>query len=365
MIAVDWLTVFQVHAGADLPVVGAEWRVSTSIETGEEVYKCVTGLQHEGSFDTWLRVRCDGSRVEVSGNPSAFDQRDNVFGCSSVGQALAVYNGVLRRMGLPIFEEHEVTHCAPRQFAHTETVMPAGPRITRVDLCENFACGDVGLALRFLSGYVHHGTRGKLYGNGSTVDWGGGSRVYIKAYDKAADIDSKRAGLEKTLKREQNEDARAALQGQIAYLGRLAEWCRQVGLIRTEVSYKRRELYRQGLQRPGTWDTADMGELITKYQFHRRLNVENGELLNVADRLQAEGYTGRDSFRYELAFRSWYTGADLKAMMPKTSFYRARKALLLCGVDISRTCDVSVLPIKTAKIEFREVSPPVWYRQAA
>lgn len=365
MLSVDWLTVFQFHDEAVLPVVGATWRVETAIETGETVSKMVTGMEFAGSYETALRVRCDGCRVEVSGNPSAFDRLDNVFGVPSVAAGLDVFNRVLLSLGLPPFEETEVTHLALRQFAHSDTVMGAGPKITRVDICENWACGDASLALRCLSGYVHHGKRGHLYGNGKTVDWGGGQRVYTKYYEKGEDVDTKRQEVEKAIRKCQSAEDEGPLKLRLSYLDRLSAWCASVGVVRHEVSLKRRQLYRLGLQRPGAWGVVDMGEVIESYRFHKRLNVESGELLNVAERLQVEGVKEREARRAELAFRAWYTGADLRVEMPKTTFYRVRKLLLLCGVDVGSPCDIAVLPVRVQRVEFKELAVPTWYGQAA
>ena len=101
---IDWLSISQAHPVGSLPLAGSEFIVNTSIQTGEIVSQSGRGYEHGGSFETGLHVRCDGTFVSVSGNPSAFCRPDNLFGVSTMREAVQVYNGVLESLGLPPFK---------------------------------------------------------------------------------------------------------------------------------------------------------------------------------------------------------------------------------------------------------------------
>ena len=182
MVFLDWLSVYQDHKPGSLPVLGADWVLTSPIDvegvyefdevegsegsafvhfvdfqTGEVVerpvsWKSVRAYQHPGSFDTKLRIRCDGSRVTVSGNPSAFCRMDNLFGFTEVSQAVDFYNVILQSLGMPsfvdmrsdldsghlVFDDHGRHVSDGRFFAHSDTICEYGrPIITAIHITEN------------------------------------------------------------------------------------------------------------------------------------------------------------------------------------------------------------------------------------
>jgi hypothetical protein len=156
MCYVDWLAVYQEHAES-LPIRASTVILYIDPATGEVTGRAVKGYQHEGSFDTAVRVRCDGRKVEVSGNPSRYGRPDNVFGFLSVLDALEVYNRILRELGLPEFSSDDRPYIAPREFQRSEGFAYDGAILTRVDFAANYSTGslkDSRLFMRWLGGQM-------------------------------------------------------------------------------------------------------------------------------------------------------------------------------------------------------------------
>lgn len=394
VIFVDWMTLYQARRPGTIPVAGSEFRVSHSLETGELLREQVVGFQHLGSFDSSLHVRSDGGTVLVSGNPSAFDRPDNLFGWHSVPASVDRVNRELSLLGLPEFDSfraHEERRSGStvafrslpspavrgsqaavlgyfadvdngRQSAHADAVLPdERARLTRVDLTQNLSTSDAPGFLRHLSTYVHHGKVGYLYPNGRTVEWGKGSRrIYIKYYDKAFDIQQKILKLSKSATK--NCKHRSKLIQHIEYLSKLMAWCEENGIVRLEVSFKSTELIDRHLIFIESWSPDVMSNVLHPYQFHEKLNISETRFQGVADWLIAGGLSERVARQAELIHTAWVNGSDVSMLCgTERNFRRYRNYLLGVGVDIKNPCDISRLVLRAHRSECREVSPPDWY----
>jgi hypothetical protein len=386
---VDWITLYQPRRPGSLPVVGSEFRVSHSLETGELIRETVVGFQHEGSFDSSLHVRCDGSAVMVSGNPSGFDRPDNLFGWRSVDTAVDRINHELVGLGLPAFDSERPHEELPlgatvlfrskpspgarshnfqphfdvdngRQAAHTDTMLgDERARLSRVDITENIATSGAVDFLRHLSTYVHHGKAGNLYPNGRTVDWGKGSRrAYHKYYDKGYDLEQKIKKLAKSL----NSRNRVKIAEHIEYLSRLKTWCDENGVVRRESTFKSTDLIDRKLIYLESWSCETMSNVIHPYQFHKKINIEETRFDGVSERLLSLGLSERIARQAELIHTAWVNGSDVRALCgSQPNFYRYRNHLLNVGVDIRNPCDISRLTLRVHRSEYREIEPPSWY----
>lgn len=117
----DWLTIYQDHPEGNLPILndgyvvryeaGADFSSVVDFQTGEykrsldltkAEYTVSRKMEHEGSYDTKISIRCDGRRVELSGNVGRFGRTDNLFGLS-VLETVARANEILEALGLPPF----------------------------------------------------------------------------------------------------------------------------------------------------------------------------------------------------------------------------------------------------------------------
>jgi len=330
----DWLTVTQVHPAADLPRVDDGCTMGVDAE-GVLAWKTVRAVQHAGSFETTINVRCDGERVTLSGNLSRFGRRDNLFGFD-LAECLRRANLILAHYGLPPFtagERVEVSKRGGRDVSYLWT----GARISRIDLTANYAAGSMDDAHAFMQWLgSQHAPRqeGCALGQGETVAFGSGSRrQYWKAYLKALE-----------LKRHEGADQR------------VIDWCEACGLIRWEGTLRSNTLTEVGAAFLGDYERGHaMGQLIRIFEERAavlsRATASTDDLDSLPRHLRA---TARD----------YLAGMDLPRVMTRASFFRHRKALLSFGIDIAVR---NVRPF-TPRVRVVELAPavaPDWYQLAA
>ena len=359
-VQVDWLSIYQDHPGMKLPLVGREIGVHSNVETGEITRESISPEQKRGSFDSSLTIRCNGSRVSMSGNPSRWMQKDSLFGITSVVEAVFIFNSVLKEFGLPPFTENTMEqNCNQRVSQTSDNVIRNGAVITRVDDATNFMTGSVknGLVIiEYLASQRHQGRTGHVYPNGCTVDWQGrssngkGSRyVYFKYYAKWVE-----AGCSK-------EDPNYYLM--------LMEWCKEVGLIRFEISLKSMLLKKYGLDSINAWNDENIdkirSEIREKYMMHNKAKFNVTEFSKVSEELMAIGETGAIAAKAQGLVDSWTSGNMYyldNDVMSKTTRYRYRNLIKqVCDIDILQRLNVSRLPVKVRTIELCEATPPDWY----
>ena len=169
---IDMLDVHQDH-DKSLSVFGSELVVRLDLQTGEKLTESPKSSSLEGSYSSKLRVRCNGTRVSVQGNPSRWHRLDNLFGFQSISDCIAVYNHVLLGLGLPPF-----TLCANYFYRQSEDgtvakLVSDGAMIDRIDFTRNLSVtpGRELDVLRSLSTFsISKSNRPFLYSNGCTVD---------------------------------------------------------------------------------------------------------------------------------------------------------------------------------------------------
>jgi len=351
----DWLSMYQDHLDGGLPVLNDGYVVrfgsdsfSTAVDpmTGElrpvfdaaaAEYTLCRRIEHEGSFDTRLSVRCDGVRVELSGNVGRFGRRDNLFGLP-VLETIDRANTILSALGLPPFTHHlrSVGHARDEGFHRSHNAV-----ITRVDLTGNYAAGDRESAYRVLhwmsgQGMARNsGKNPRNYGNG--VTWNEGSkRHYEKLYFKADELGKYCDPL-------------------------VAEYCESNGVLRYEVSLKSRELADRNLQNMVSWSRVDNRGL-------RMDNVIYGEFAEVLSRNHVSVMEVRDiPGKIGLIARSYINGENPYETQPAAvrTRRRWRAQLLPYGLDIAQPCDVMRLSTRIRVIELQPLRAPSWYDRAA
>lgn len=335
---VDWITVSQDHAEGGLPEVdaGAVWAAD---EDGVIEWRTVRAVQHEGSWETSVAVRCDGHRVSVSGNVGRFGRADNVFGYG-LREVLVRCNKILEHYGLPSFTAGQ--RCERLRRDGSVGYGWTGARISRLDMTANFAAGSMAAAhgvMQYL-GEQHAGRKsGRTLGQGETVDWGGigngksgnrGSRrVYAKAYLKALELRKRGAPAE------------------------LVEWCESVGLVRYELTLRSNSLNDVGAAWLGDYQRGwAMAQLIRLFDEHSavlsRATRTTDDLDDLPRHLRA---TARD----------YLAGMDLRRTMTTATFYRHRSALLPYGLDIS-VRNVRPFKPRVEVVKLEPVAVPAWYQ---
>ncbi|MBO8377522.1 phage/plasmid replication domain-containing protein [Pseudomonas aeruginosa] len=242
----DYLTVEQVFP-YQLPQVGDTGICYYDRRTGEQLRDTSPSFKVEGSHSTSIRVRVDGNKLRVEGNPSAVNRLDNLHGFQSIAECVAVYNDILHEIKddkgnrLPSF-----TACTDWGHLQTEDgsktrMIGNGARLRRVDLTTNRTVGKGNeLAyIRALSTQRVGYKNGHLYEDGWTCDWQARDHYY-KAYGKAQAI---RKFLFPKCKRNFGEDS-----PEFRYLLDLAAYCDQQGVVRMEQELKSEYLARERLE---------------------------------------------------------------------------------------------------------------------
>lgn len=351
----DWITLYQDHPDGGLPIINDGYAVrfepdafakSLDFETGElrpmfdatkAEYTVSRRMEHEGSYDTRVSVRCDGHRVELSGNVGRFGRTDNLFGLK-VFETIERANEILAALGLPPFSHN----LAARPMARQDNFHKGhNAVITRVDLTANFSAGSREAAFRVLHWMSGQGTarnNGKCpinYGNG--VTWNEGSkRHYEKLYFKADEL------------------------GQHVS-PEVRDYCEQNGILRYEVSLKARELADRGLQSMMGWAG------LTK-EGVRMENVIYGQFAQVLTRNQVT-VTEIQDIPGKLGFvaRSYLNGENPyeTAKIADRTRRLWRKQLLAYGIDIAQAIDVTRLTQRIRVIDLQPVTAPVWYSRRA
>lgn len=356
----DWLTAYQDHPDGGLPVLNDGYVVRFEAdafrhgsklldeETGELTPACVFDaskaeytvsrrMEHEGSYDTSICVRCDGRRVELSGNVGRFGRPDNLFGLP-VFETVNRANEILATLGLPPFTHQAaiVSHARDNGFHKSHNCV-----ITRVDLTANFSAGHRDAAFRVLhwmSGQGNARNNGKNphnYGNGIT--WNEGSkRHYEKLYFKADEL-----GKHVTPE--------------------VRDYCNQNGILRYEVSLKARELADRGLQTMIAWSKVSPEGL-------RMDNVIYGKFAEVLTRNQVTvteiqdipgklGFIARSYLNGENPYESAHVAARTRRLW--------RSQLIKYGLDIAQPIDVTRLTHRVRVIELQPMAAPSWYNRSA
>lgn len=359
----DWLTMSQEH-GSGVPKFGDDIMLYQDMETGEIYREVVRGGQHGGSFSTSLRIRCDGNRLEVSGNPSRYGRTDNVFGFRSMAQCVELYNEVLRGLGLPVF-----TSGQPRVLSHGAVLPdgkvvrmseadPDGARISQVHINRGYSAGsrdDLRRAVRGLSSQVWHGKPGSLHETGNSCSWGRRDTVMFGYYDKGQEFRDHRG---KRRGREWDSEA--------LYCQRLQQWLDDVALLRFEVKLGRKMLARYDLNRLAGWSDARAFELCERYDLTKRMGVSVVNFDEVFDELRNQGETRRVAQTAQGLVHAWVSGQDVRAMFSASVFYRYAALARRCGIDVMAQPDITRASIAVRSVDLSPIqSVPVWYRSAA
>nr|WP_315848085.1 phage/plasmid replication protein, II/X family [uncultured Rhodoferax sp.] len=337
----DWISIYQ-HHSEGLPNIndGAVMRYDT-----HGTLECLTlkKARIEGSHDSSVYIRCDGTTVWFEGNVSKFGRPDNVFGFT-FEECIQRINALLKTLNLPPFTAGKGSH---RQMDHGQwEKVYTGARVTRIDVTQNFSAGSKSAAadfMRWLSSQQASRLKTGTYGEGDTVDFGRGSKlVYTKAYLKGVEL------LRHCKKRVDPE--RPGQRMYDPYTEELAAWCDAAGLVRWETTYKSMWLNHHNQQYLGAinmnvfhTDFAKRKEVFT------RANIDQDELTDLPPKLLG-------------VYRMWVSGDDLASKFQRRTFYRHRKALIPYGVDIAVRSNVRQFQPRTRVITLGPVTPPDFYQ---
>lgn len=334
-----------------------------------------------GSYETTLNIRMVDGKLEVRGNPSAFGRLDNLFGVG-LDEGIAIYNGVLAGLGLPPFTEGVERLLDWDKDAQDYKREYTGACISRADMTVNQSVG-MG-RVRDYNRWLASQKVSRSSPNDADLQkfqqWDFGT-VYtstsklwmlVKHYDKSAALEDvtlpnymKKLRNAASVGRIQRDQVHALFKEAEDYLLKLAEWCAEVGIVRSEWSIKSRWFSQHsgsGFWKPGVCE-SNLIDMVT---------AEREKITMRAIVYQQDSYDSLSASEYR-ALDKWKKGVPLKASlggdMPDPTFYRVRSAVLKkTGHDIA-----SRPLVNQAKTDFRpvyfQVKPlsvsdaPIWYQR--
>lgn len=401
---IDYLSVEQVYPH-DLPKVADVTIERYCTRTGESLSRTQPGWTHEGSYSTSIKIRVDGRKVIIQGNPSAVDRLDNLFGYQTIEQCVAVYNRILAEYGIPPLVKctrldfmqapvsRVVNRAAPTreltleekldlafdsepgeldktgftrtvETTHKHVQVGDGMRITRIDLTTNRTTGE-GNALQYIKALSTQRAGYKLanlYADGCTVDWQARDQ-YRKAYDKATAI--AKFLLPKARRNFGDESSEAQ------YLRDLIAYCKAHGVVRMEQELKREYLLREGLAWWGLFDEERLKKVHGEFlAIDERLTVTAMDFETISEHLVSQGVVdntkaANTTAQYALA---WIGGKSFDLGKSQVKIMRAR--LRQIGIDIANPCDTSrftpVVHVASRDVIPVDVLPmPSFYRRPA
>lgn len=286
----------------------------------------------EGSHSSAIQIQSttvDGeSSIAVSGNPAKWFQGHNIFGSDDLaGLVLEMLDRICKSVGLIPSADNLAAWAQGRI------------KLSRVDITYSFDLGTlprVRNALRSLDATANLKHRGRGHFRGDSLLFGKGSRRWsLTLYAKGAEIEVHKLPLGLT---------ETPLPGYAQ------------GLLRAEVRMQGLQLVTEQLEHVACWGDNTPSEL------HSRLL--SGLQIAEASMLDAEVLDAL-SPRIQLAYTSWKDGHDLRAILPRNTFYRYRTELLKRGIDIAVKQErmgpdfANVVPLRTV-LHAYPVGTPDW-----
>lgn len=364
---IDWLTLHQ-DFDTTLPFISdtAEFVIDT--DTGDVLTQRQPAQRIEGSYSTSISVRISGGRITVKGNPSRFNRLDNLFGFTSIDDCVSVYNNILLSLGLPPFTrctrvDHLQSPDGKKAFSVSD-----GAVITEIHITTNKSVGE-GNTLQFiraLSTQRYRNSIPRLHPNGCTLDWlskrGNAPLIYADVYDKANEIELHQ--LDK-IKKKCGTDS-----SEYAYLLKILNYCKTLGVARFEQKLKSRLLRRENLQFWGLSDFNRLDHIHSEFlAIDQNLKADAMTYQTLSQQLIDEGIcksTLSANSTANYAFM-WMHGEHFD--ITKSHIKRHRARLRRLGIDIAEPCDITKFTpvrIKHAReITVSTVAPPSWYRHAS
>lgn len=326
---IDWITITQHHSGKVLPILTGGVTVHYSAD-GVPIFERNQSTRFQGSFDTSIRVGCDGFRVSLSGNPGRLSRPDNVFNHGLAG-TIEACNRVLVELGLPPFTAYGADRPAG---AAREVAQPGrGAVVSRLDITRNYATGSESTARAFIrwlgARSISRMKRGQA---GDESVWWANTRHMLKAYIKHLEM----------LKHGSAKD------------DELVSWLKEKGVVRVELELKKRLLSELGLN-----DLANLSDEKLADIYEQQI-----EPFKRSDRSSDEDILEHVPSRSRAYAAAWLAGHDMKQMASERTLYRHAKVLKECGLDILAPRNVERFPVKVRFIELQPLSlsdAPEWY----
>lgn len=305
---VDWLSF-------DLPYEGGrcfKQEFEKPWDSDIVVPKRISGHTLEGSWSSKVRVLATGTRLEFDGNPVRFFTGQNIIGTFDVQELiLLTYEALLVALDLPSCD------------LAVRAIRDGNVRIRRIDLTDHWHVGtddDVRSFLEVMGDRASFKNRGPgtFHSAFCTVAWG------LGGVDKEGNKTkgSRRSSLKFYNKYQEVAKHKMTCPDTMAKL--LRNW--SCGKVRVEACYRGQELDTLGMRYSREWD-----EHAPRAMLDRML-----ERLELPDQVVLMDEKLDDVERpARMAYELWKSGTDVRALMSNSSFYRARKEIMVkLNVDI-------------------------------
>lgn len=365
---IDWIDVAQRHDGIDLPVVadgvrvrgesfeevtdanGRKWCVLTPHAEGTRY--TMQRKQSRGSFDTSLVCRCDGSKVELSGNVGRYNRPDNVWNYDLADTLQKASEYVRDEYGLPAFTAGECrlkSSLSKHDYDLGLWNEWTGATLRELHVTRNYYVGSESLAQEAMR-YMGEQRAARLakgkYGD-ETIVFGkqhGKLHKRLVVYRKAQEM----------LAHAKGEDAKKRVKASQEY-----QMARDLGLIRIEGKWGRDFLRDNGLRFVGD---ASMAKVISIFE------RESGFLLDVSGDRAARVVSEMPA-KVRSSALHWIRGDDLRQVLSRATYFRHVKALREFGIDATEprqkqegaADQLQRLLDGLPQFELRELPAPDWY----
>lgn len=329
---IDWITVEVplFHSPVD------SGRIFKVLPGGEIDWNSPCRASVEGSYRSSIQVKSIGgdgagqaTALWISGNPSKFLQGHNVFGSEDI---------------LSLVYDTFVEVCRSLDISPTNSELAIAKRgnyrLKTIDICRSFELPTRGDCLAWLRAMEYKSTtrHGRPLMKGGTLYFGSGTaRWKFKFYSKGDELDSKKKGhkLPSELLNTPIKD--------------FAE-----NLLRIELTLMSKELRALGVETVMQMQQDFIDKIYQDYLGR----IKMSEQISLSTTRQNELPR-----KLQSTYLHWNNGVDLRSILPKATFYRHRRDLLVHGIDImlrKETADRSnVIPLIRV-LEATPVGVPEW-----
>lgn len=324
-------------------------REGNTVEETEVVGERMGTAWIQGSHESKLQLRSDGTTLSLKGNPGRWGRPDNLFNLG-FDETIAKANEIVEQQGFPANafckgERDSWTESQKQKLNLASGETPeepwTGARIWSIHLTQNYVTGSPENAKRVIDWLnTQSVARVKKSRLGlSTIVWGSirycQTEVYIKADEMVAHC--------------KTPEAKAAMRESEAY-----KYALNAGIIRLEVKCAKDFLKHRNLTYLGNWSMEKVTEL-----FKEKADILDRCKLAENDDDEALLAALPKSTRVHAA--AWLAGIDVAPLMSRATFYRHAKLLRGYGIDIAEPRNVTVLRPKMREIEISPASLPDWY----
>ena len=326
---VDWITISEYRQEGGLPILISGVNATFDSE-GNCRFERPIASSFSGSFETSIRVQCDGFRLWLSGNVGRFGHPDNLFNRDWPG-TLDALGRICRTLGFPPFtvgERISGDRLGAGGSPDGRTMEKRGAIVSRLDVTANYRTGSDAQAravIRWLSGRSIARMKRGLAGDESV--WFSNTRHMLKAYRKGAEM--RKHGGDETV----------------------AKWCDDQGLVRVEVELKKRALLDLGLNHLGD---------ITQEKLDEVFKTET-EIFRAVDRSDDVDILDAVPVRSRAYAAAWLAGQDLRALVSESTLFRHARVLRALGMDILEVRNIERFPVRVRVVDLEPMVAPDWH----